>query len=174
VAISSVVQEGSPVLSIPSVPVTEFGTLALKTLAADMLDTMIATRGVGIAAHQIGVNKRIILVGFEKNDRYPGYEPVPLQLVVNPVLEIIDPTLEKDWEGCLSVPGRQGLVPRHRGLVCKGFDPDGNPVRIEASGFHARIFQHECDHLDGRLFPSRVENDEFRPIQPVSEGAGNE
>jgi len=172
--ITSVVQEGNPILFRISEPVTQFGTVELKSLIADMLDTMVATQGVGIAAPQIGVNKRIILVGFEKNDRYPGRDPIPLQVVVNPQLEIVDPTLEKDWEGCLSVPGRQGCVPRHRALVCKGFDPDGKPVRIEASGFHARIFQHECDHLDGRLFTSRVENDEFRSIQSSSEDSGNE
>jgi peptide deformylase len=156
-AVVPVVQIGDPKLAAPSEAVTEFATPKLRALTGDMLDTMRATNGVGIAAPQIGENLRVVIVGgFESNERYPGEAPVPLTIIVNPILAILDKTTENGWEGCLSVPEKQGLVPRYKTIGIKGFDIEGHPVALEASGFHARIWQHECDHLEGILFPQRA------------------
>ncbi len=156
-SIKDVIKEGDPRLAIASSEVKAFGTAGLITLIDDMKETMREENGVGIAAPQIGVNLRVVIVGFERSDRYPGQEPLPEIAIVNPKIDIIDTTLEEDWEGCLSVPGVRGLVPRFRGIRCSGFDVEGNPISFEATGFHARIVQHEVDHLDGILFTARVE-----------------
>jgi peptide deformylase len=137
-------------------PVAVFGTPELRELVADMQDTMRAANGAGLAAPQIGVGLRVVIFGFESNPRYPQAEPVPFTILVNPELTPISDELEEDWEGCLSVPGLRGVVPRYAHLAYRGFDVDGAPIVCEAAGFHARVVQHECDHLDGILYPMRI------------------
>jgi len=136
--------------------VDRFGTAELKALIADMRETMIAAQGAGLAAPQIGVGLRMMIFGFEHNERYPDAEPVPYTELVNPVLTPLTTEMEEGWEGCLSVPGLRGQVPRFTRLRYTGFDPDGRPIQREASGFHARVVQHEVDHLDGILYPMRI------------------
>jgi peptide deformylase len=139
-------------------PVTEFGTPALRELVADMLDTMKAANGAGLAAPQIGVDLQLVIFGFERNERYPEAPPVPLTVLINPVITPLSDAMEEGWEGCLSVPGLRGVVPRHRELRYTGFDLEGQPIEREASGFHARVVQHECDHLLGVLYPMRIKD----------------
>ncbi len=139
-------------------PVTELGTPALRELVHDMLDTMRANDGAGLAAIQIGVLQRIVVFELAANPRYPDAEPVPLTVLVNPVIEILGDERELGWEGCLSVPGMRGLVPRYRRLRYRGFDELGTPIDRTVEGFHARVVQHECDHLDGILYPQRIED----------------
>ncbi|HUH92922.1 MAG TPA: peptide deformylase [Casimicrobiaceae bacterium] len=136
--------------------VDRFGTPELKALLADMRETMVAAQGAGLAAPQIGVGLRVVIFGFEHNQRYPDAEPVPYTELVNPVLTALTTEMEEGWEGCLSVPGLRGQVPRFTRLRYTGFDPDGRPIQREASGFHARVVQHEVDHLDGILYPMRI------------------
>ena len=147
---------GDPRLLEKARPVETFGTPELRQLAADMLDTMRAADGAGLAAPQIGVGLRVVIFGLESNPRYPQAEPVPFTILVNPALTPLSDELEEGWEGCLSVPGLRGLVPRFARLAYRGFDLDGAPVEREAAGFHARVVQHECDHLDGILYPMRI------------------
>ena len=151
-------EEGRRILATPSLEVgkAEFGTSALVELIENLKDTKEATSGVGIAAPQIGVNKNVVVVGFEKNERYPNEKPVPLIVLINPVVNSIGDTLVEGWEGCLSVPGSRGLVPRYENVRVRGYDVSGKAVSFEASGFHARIWQHECDHLSGKLFTARA------------------
>ena len=137
-------------------PVQAFGTPELRELVADMQDTMRAANGAGLAAPQIGVDLRVVIFGFEANRRYPRAGPVPFTLLVNPELTPLGEEQEEDWEGCLSVPGLRGWVPRFARLAYRGFDAEGMPIAREASGFHARVVQHECDHLDGILYPMRI------------------
>lgn len=139
-------------------PVSEFGTPELRQLIVDLFDTMVATEGVGIAAPQIGVNLQVIVFGFEKNDRYPDEEQMPETILLNPVITPLSDERDEMWEGCLSVPGLRGLVPRYTHIRYQGFDPEGNPIDREVHGFHARVVQHEYDHLIGRLFPTRIED----------------
>ncbi|MDO6385165.1 peptide deformylase [Uliginosibacterium sp. 31-12] len=138
--------------------VEAFDTPELHTLIADMFDTMREAGGVGLAAPQIGVDLRVVIFGFEASERYPEAPAVPLTVLVNPVLEFIGDELEEGWEGCLSVPGLRGMVPRHVRLRYSGFDQFGTPILREVEGFHARVVQHECDHLDGTLYPMRVQD----------------
>jgi len=147
---------GDPRLLQRSQPVERFGTPELRELVADMRDTMIAATGAGLAAPQIAVPLRVVIFGFEHNDRYPDAEPVPYTEIVNPVLMPLGTEMEEDWEGCLSVPGLRGRVPRFARLRYSGSDPEGRPIEREVSGFHARVVQHECDHLDGILYPTRM------------------
>jgi len=119
---------------------------------------MAAASGAGLAAPQIGVPLRVVIFGVEANPRYPDAEPVPYTELVNPVITILGDDEEDGWEGCLSVPGLRGVVPRFTTLRYEGFDPVGNPIRREVTGFHARVVQHECDHLDGVLYPMRMRN----------------
>ena len=121
-----------------------------------MRDTMAAQNGAGLAAPQIGVALRVVIFGFESNDRYPDAEPVPYTEIVNPRITPLSAVLEEGWEGCLSVPGLRGVVPRFASVRYEGVDPQGQPIVREASGFHARVVQHECDHLDGILYPMRM------------------
>ncbi|HQR55331.1 MAG TPA: peptide deformylase [Burkholderiaceae bacterium] len=141
-------------------PVRDFGTAELRTLVADMFDTMHAASGAGLAAPQIGVPLRVVIFGYAdpemRNPRYPDADPVPQTILVNPELEPLPGALEEGWEGCLSVPGLRGVVERHANLRYRGFDLDGRPIERVATGFHARVVQHECDHLDGILYPMRV------------------
>jgi len=136
--------------------VDRFGTRELAELLADMRDTMRAADGAGLAAPQIGVPLRVVIFAVDANPRYPGAEAVPYTELVNPVLTPLGETMEDGWEGCLSVPGMRGAVPRYTRLRYEGFDPQGAPIRREVEGFHARVVQHECDHLDGVLYPQRI------------------
>ncbi|MBV8500403.1 MAG: peptide deformylase [Paucibacter sp.] len=137
-------------------PVREFGTPALRELVADMFDTMKAAKGAGLAAPQIGVDLRVVIFGFESNPRYPEAVPVPPTVLLNPVITPLADEMEDGWEGCLSVPGLRGVVPRYARIRYQGFDAEGTPIDRQAEGFHARVVQHECDHLEGRLYPSRI------------------
>lgn len=147
---------GHPVLQQVAAPVEQFGTAALRALVADMDDTMRARNGAGIAAPQIGVSSRVVIFEVTHNPRYPQAEPVPYTVLINPVLEPLGTEREEAWEGCLSVPGMRGVVARHSRLRYRGFDVEGNAIDREVTGFHARVVQHEVDHLDGILYPMRV------------------
>lgn len=136
--------------------VKHFGTRELDGLVADMFDTMRALDGAGLAAPQIGVGLRVVIFGFGSNPRYRDAPPVPETVLINPVLAPLSDEMEDGWEGCLSVPGLRGVVPRHRLLRYTGFDAAGKPIDRSVDGFHARVVQHECDHLDGILYPMRV------------------
>ena len=155
-AIRPILKMGDPRLLRVAEAVTEFDTPALHELIADMFDTMHAANGAGLAAPQIGVNLQVVIFGFSKNDRYPEAPAVPETVLLNPVLEPLSEEIEEGWEGCLSVPGLRGVVPRHARLRYRGFDPHGQPIVREVDGFHARVVQHECDHLIGVLYPMRV------------------
>jgi peptide deformylase len=137
-------------------PVAEFGTPRLEALLADMWDTMRHLDGAGLAAPQIGVGLRVVIFSVDRNPRYPDAEAVPATVLINPVLTPIGEELEEDWEGCLSVPGMRGLVPRYRSLRYVGRDAHGTPIDRSVEGFHARVVQHEIDHLDGILYPRRI------------------
>jgi peptide deformylase len=137
-------------------PVADFDTPALQLLVADMFETMRAVDGAGLAAPQIGVNLRLVIFGFGKLQRYPDAPAVPETVLINPVLTPLSDEKEEAFEGCLSVPGLRGSVPRYTRLHYEGFDQDGKPIVRDADGFHARVVQHEVDHLDGILYPMRV------------------
>ena len=154
--IREVLRMGDPRLWQPSVPVERFGTRELDELLQDLRDTMAAYNGAGLAAPQIGVGLRVVIFGVEANPRYPDAEPVPYTELVNPVLTPLSEEREEGWEGCLSVPGLRGVVPRYARIRYRGWNEDGVPVEREADGFHARVVQHECDHLIGRLYPTRM------------------
>jgi peptide deformylase len=151
-----VLRMGHPMLRERAKPVEQFGTPELQQLLQDMKDTMAAKNGAGLAAPQIGVGQRIVIFGVDKNPRYPDAEEVPFTVLVNPKLVMLTRQVEQDWEGCLSVPGMRGMVPRYTKLRYTGFDIDGNPIERVAEGFHARVVQHEVDHLDGILYPQRI------------------
>ena len=153
-----VLKMGDPLLFRVAEPVTGFDTPELHALVTDMFDTMAALSGAGLAAPQIGVSKRVVIFGVEANPRYPDAEPVPTTVLVNPVIDILGPEQDDGWEGCLSVPGMRGLVSRHTRLRYRGFDQHGKALEREAHGFHARVVQHECDHLDGILYPMRLKD----------------
>jgi peptide deformylase len=154
--IREVLRMGDARLLARSREVTQFGTRDLAALLADMRETMHAHNGAGLAAPQIGVPLRVVIFGVERNPRYPEAEPVPYTELVNPELTPLGNEMEEGWEGCLSVPGLRGVVSRHLRLRYTGFDPQGRPIEREVVGFHARVVQHECDHLDGILYPMRV------------------
>jgi len=154
--IREVLRMGDPRLWRVSAPVESFGTRELEELLQDMRDTMAAQNGAGLAAPQIGVGLRVVIFGVEANPRYPDAEPVPYTELVNPVLTPLSAETEEGWEGCLSVPGLRGIVPRHARIRYRGFDLQGRPIERDADGFHARVVQHECDHLVGRLYPTRM------------------
>lgn len=154
--IREVLRMGDPRLLRVAQPVREFGTPELQALLVDMQDTMAALNGAGLAAPQIGVDLRVVIFGVTRNPRYPEAGEVPYTVLCNPVLTPLSDDMEEGWEGCLSVPGMRGLVPRHARLRYSGFDEHGQPIEREASGFHARVVQHECDHLDGILYPRRI------------------
>ena len=155
-AIREVLKMGDPRLLAVSEPVREFGTPALESLLADMRDTMRDLNGAGLAAPQIGVNLRLVIFGMDYNPRYPDAAPVPYTVLINPTLTPIGEDMEEGWEGCLSVPGMRGVVPRYKHLRYTGVDADGLPIDRIVSGFHARGVQHEADHLDGILYPRRI------------------
>jgi peptide deformylase len=137
-------------------PVGAFDTPELHALVTDLFDTMQAANGAGLAAPQIGVDLQVVIFGFDHNDRYPDAPAVPRTVLCNPVIEPLSDLMEDGWEGCLSVPGLRGVVPRFARIRYRGLDPRGVPIEREAEGFHARVVQHECDHLLGRLYPTRM------------------
>ncbi|WHZ11713.1 MAG: Peptide deformylase [Burkholderiaceae bacterium] len=155
--IREILKMGDPRLLRIAPPVAEFGTEALRQLVRDMADTMAAANGAGLAAPQIGVDLQLVIFGSDAvNPRYPDAPLVPRTVLCNPVITPLGPDEEDGWEGCLSVPGLRGLVPRFARIRYTGFDPDGVPIEREAEGFHARVVQHECDHLIGKLYPMRM------------------
>jgi peptide deformylase len=147
---------GEPLLLRRSDEVTRFDTPELHALIGDMEDTMRDANGAGLAAPQIGVSQRVVIFGFERNERYPDAPAVPKTVLINPVLTPLDEDEESGWEGCLSVPGMRGLVPRRKQLRYQGFDQFGRAIDRTVDGFHARVVQHEVDHLDGILYPMRI------------------
>ncbi|MEQ1801816.1 MAG: peptide deformylase [Gammaproteobacteria bacterium] len=155
-AIREILKMGDPRLLTVARPVDAFDTPELHALVADLFDTMAAANGAGLAAPQIGVDLALVIFGFDQNERYPDAPAVPRTVLVNPQIEVLAPYEEEDWEGCLSVPGMRGVVPRWARIRYRGFDPFGAPIDREASGFHARVVQHECDHLIGMLYPMRI------------------
>ncbi|MDB5988087.1 MAG: peptide deformylase [Nevskia sp.] len=154
--IRDVLRMGDPRLLEISQPVERFGTPELFALIRDLQDTMAALNGAGLAAPQIGVGLRVVIFGVQRNPRYPDAEEVPFTILCNPVLTPLGDELEDGWEGCLSVPGMRGVVPRYKRLRYSGFDQHGARIEREVSDFHARVVQHECDHLDGVLYPMRI------------------
>ena len=140
----------------PPVPEHMLGTAELQQLIDDMFETMRHVGGVGLAAPQIGIDLQLVIFGFERSERYPDAAPVPRTILVNPVITPLTEDREEGWEGCLSVPGLRGMVPRATRIHYTGFTPAGEPIERFAEGFHARVVQHECDHLDGVLYPVRV------------------
>ena len=155
-AIREVLKMGDPRLLAVSLAVRDFGTPALAALLQDMRDTMRDLNGAGLAAPQIGVNLRVVIFGVDSNPRYPDADPVPYTVLINPELTPLGGAQDEAWEGCLSVPGMRGLVPRYRDLRYTGFDADGAPIDRTVKDFHARVVQHEVDHLDGILYPRRI------------------
>ena len=155
-AVKPVLKMGDSRLLEIARPVETFNTPELDSLVEDLMDTMHAEDGAGLAAPQIGVGLRIVVFGFDENLRYPQAESVPETVLANPVIEKLSADREEDWEGCLSVPGLRGRVPRYRRIRYSGYDHKGNRIEREAEGFHARVVQHECDHLDGILYPQRM------------------
>ncbi len=151
-----ILRMGNPFLNQVAEPVTAFDTPELHALIADMFDTMKVANGAGLAAPQIGIGLRIVIFGFDSNPRYPGRESVPVTVLLNPVIEPIGSEKSEDWEGCLSVPGLRGQVERFDRIRYCGFDPKGAAIDRTVDGFHARVVQHECDHLDGVLYPMRI------------------
>ncbi|GGI16573.1 peptide deformylase [Oxalicibacterium faecigallinarum] len=156
--VREILKMGDPRLLRVAEPVTHFDTPELHALIADMFDTMYAANGAGLAAPQIGVNLRVVIYGFKQNVRYPDAPPVPETVLINPRLQPLSAARDEAWEGCLSVPGMRGVVPRFSALHYEGFDQYGKTISRDADGFHARVVQHECDHLDGILYPMRIED----------------
>ena len=159
--IREVLRMGDPRLLLTAQPVTAFGSPELHALIEDMQDTMRHLDGAGLAAPQIGVSMRVVIFGFESNPRYPEAAAVPLTVLINPELEALSEEQEEGWEGCLSLPGLRGRVPRWRRLRYCGRDPSGRRIEREVEDFHARVVQHECDHLDGILYPMRIRDFRF-------------
>jgi peptide deformylase len=174
--IRPVLRMGDPRLLEPSRPVERFDTPELHALIADLEDTMRAKNGAGIAAPQIGVNLQVVIFGVDRNPRYPDAEQVPHTVLLNPLLEPIGEEMEEGWEGCLSVPGMRGVVPRYLRLRYRGRDQYGKPIDRNVDGFHARVVQHETDHLLGILYPMRITdlrkfgfNEELFPDQKIED-----
>jgi len=157
-AVRQVLRMGHPTLLKVAQPVTEFNTASLDRLVADMFDTMAEQDGVGLAAPQIGESLRIVTFGFDCNERYPDAEPIPMTVLINPEIEFLDAEMQAGWEGCLSVPGLRGVVPRYTRILYSGVDQVGNRIERTVKDFHARVVQHEVDHLDGVLYPQRIED----------------
>jgi peptide deformylase len=155
-AVREILKMGDPRLLQVAQPAERFGTPELKALIADMFETMAAARGVGLAAPQIGVDLALVIFGFQHSDRYPEAPAVPRTVLLNPVIEPLANDEEDGWEGCLSVPGMRGVVPRWTKIRYRGRDPEGDQIDRVAEGFHARVVQHECDHLIGKLYPMRI------------------
>ena len=159
-AIRNILKMGEPLLFQESSLVSPslIATDEIQSIIQDLLDTMTAANGAGLAAPQIGVPLQIVVFGFEKNNRYPNEAPVPQTILINPIITPLSDEKVSGWEGCLSVPGLRGIVPRFLHIRYQGFDQHGNSIDRQVSGFHARVVQHECDHLIGKLYPMRVED----------------
>ena len=153
-----ILRMGNPILLKVSEKVKKFDTPEIHELIKDMIETMKDAQGAGLAAPQVGESIQLVIFGVDKNERYPDAEEVPFTVLINPVITPLTQEKEDDWEGCLSVPGMRGVVPRYKTINYKGFDQYGNEINRNAEGFHARVVQHECDHLFGILYPSRIEN----------------
>lgn len=149
--------------------IEHFNSNELDALLLDMWDTMAAENGAGLAAPQIGVNLRVVIFGYQENPRYPDAPAVPETVLINPEITALDDEIEEGWEGCLSVPGMRGLVPRYRNIRYQGFDERGNIIDRSVSDFHARVVQHECDHLDGILYPQRIDDMQYFGFSEVLE-----
>lgn len=156
-AIRDILKMGNPDLLKVSEPV-DFEKDDLTTLIKDMKETMKANDGAGLAAPQIGVFKRLVIFGFDTNDRYPEADSVPFTVLINPIITPLSDKKENGWEGCLSVPGLRGVVPRYTHIKYEGYDAEGNKIKREVEDFHARVVQHEYDHLDGILYPMKIED----------------
>ena len=154
--IRDVLKMGDPRLLQRAQPLEQFDTPELRALLTDMRDTMAHLSGAGLAAPQISIGLQVVIFGVERNPRYPQAEEIPDTVLINPVLTPLGEELEEDWEGCLSLPGLRGIVPRHARIRYRGFDEKGNTIDRTVSGFHARVVQHECDHLMGILYPMRI------------------
>jgi peptide deformylase len=172
-SVLKIIKMGNKQLSTPSESISAFKTPELKELLENMSDTLQEKAGVGIAAPQIGVNKRVIMFGFNYNARYPNEEPVAHTVLINPGFEILDHNLVDGWEGCLSVPGLRGLVPRYKKIKYWGYDYNGYFIEKIAQGFHARVFQHEYDHIEGILYPTRLKDTKFFGYEDELEGIYN-
>ncbi len=157
-AIRSVLKMGDPVLLEIAEKVEEFNSRELDALIEDMQDTMASLNGAGLAAPQIGISLQLVIFGVEDNTRYPDAEEIPFTILINPVITPLSDEVEEDWEGCLSVPGLRGMVPRFTKLRYQGYDQCGNAIDRTVEGFHARVVQHECGHLEGILYPMRIED----------------
>jgi peptide deformylase len=155
-ALRDILKMGDPRLLRVARPVEHFDSPELHALIADLHDTMLAAGGVGLAAPQIGVDLAVVLFGFERSERYPDAPAVPRTVLLNPRITPLGDEEEEGWEGCLSVPSLRGVVPRFHRIRYSGFDPSGRTIEREAEGFHARVVQHECDHLIGKLYPMRM------------------
>ncbi|MBI5278114.1 MAG: peptide deformylase [Burkholderiales bacterium] len=155
--VREILKMGDPRLLRAARPVTQFDTDEIHLIVSDMFDTMRAANGAGLAAPQIAVDLQVVIFGTDApNPRYPGAPPVPRTVLLNPVIAPVGEEEEEDWEGCLSVPGLRGVVPRWSRIRYTGFDPYGDPIERTVDGFHARVVQHECDHLAGKLYPMRM------------------
>lgn len=156
--IRNILRMGDPGLLKSAEPVQDIQAPAIQNIIQDMYDTMYEANGAGLAAPQIGVNLRIVIYEVLSNPRYPEADTVPRTTLINPTIEPINHEMETDWEGCLSVPGLRGQVSRYRSVKYSGFDEYGRPIKRQVEGFHARVVQHECDHLDGVLYPMRMDD----------------
>ncbi len=157
-AIKEILKMGDPRLLEKSKPIKDLNAIDLDQLIQDMIDTMEANDGAGLAAPQIGINIQLVIFGFKKNDRYPDAEEVPFTVLINPKITPIGDEIEDGWEGCLSVPGLRGVVPRYKKISYQGIDQYGKKIERKVDGFHARVVQHECDHLFGILYPMRIKD----------------
>ena len=155
-AIREILKMGHPTLLEVAKPVEKFNTSELDSIIEDMIDTMKENDGAGLAAPQIGLGMQLVIFGFDSNERYPEADQVPFTVLINPVINPIGDEEEDGWEGCLSVPGLMGVVPRFKKIRYQGKDQHGNEIDREVDGFHARVVQHECDHLIGKLYPMRI------------------
>ncbi|MFL3024157.1 MAG: peptide deformylase [Methylophilaceae bacterium] len=155
-AIREILKMGHPTLLEVAKPVEKFNTPELDSIIEDMIDTMKENDGAGLAAPQIGLGMQLVIFGFDSNERYPEADQVPFTVLINPVITPIGDEEEDGWEGCLSVPGLMGVVPRFKKIRYQGKDQHGNEIDREVDGFHARVVQHECDHLIGKLYPMRI------------------
>lgn len=160
-AIKEIIKMGHPLLLEKAKPVTEFDTQELHKLVKDMIETMEGASGAGLAAPQVGEGIQLVIFGFEDNERYEEEEAIPFTVLINPIITPLTHETEDAWEGCLSVPGMRGLVPRFKKINYKGFDQFGKSVNRDVEGFHARVVQHECDHLIGILYPLRIKDLKF-------------
>jgi peptide deformylase len=157
-AIRDILRMGNSILLKVAEKVEKFDTPEIHEFIKDMIETMKDAEGAGLAAPQLGESIQLVIFGVDKNERYPEAEEVPFTVLINPVITPLTQDKEDDWEGCLSVPGMRGVVPRYKEINYKGFDQYGNEIDRDVEGFHARVVQHECDHLFGVLYPTRIEN----------------